>query len=334
MTNAVEVQGLVKTYNKGEIKALKGLDLVVPAGQVLGVLGPNGSGKTTAVSILSTLLIPDAGQGVVAGYDLLKEPNKVRESIGLSGQFAAVDEILTGFENLHMFARLYGMNNAEATSRAHELLEMFNLTDAGNRPAKGYSGGMRRRLDVAGALVARPRVIFLDEPTTGLDPQSRLGLWKTIRQLVADGASLLLTTQYLEEADHLADSIVVIDHGEEIAAGTADELKSQLGGDRIELTLEPGQSIEQAKSILVEHAIGEVQVDQTENSLLAPVAGGTKTLTKVLNELEAQGLGTVDAGLRRPTLDDVFLSLTGHTAEGDAAEADEAAEAANETEVA
>lgn len=331
MTNAVEVQGLVKTYNKGAITALNGLDLVVPAGQVLGVLGPNGAGKTTAVSILATLLIPDSGQGVVAGYDLLKEPNKVRESIGLSGQFAAVDEILTGFENLHMFGRLYGMSNAEATARANELLEMFNLTDAGGRSAKGYSGGMRRRLDVAGALVARPQVIFLDEPTTGLDPQSRLGLWKTIRQLVADGASLLLTTQYLEEADHLSDSIVVIDHGEEIAAGTADELKSQLGGDRIELTLEPGESIDQAKSILAEHAVGEVQVDQSENSLLAPVAGGTKTLTKVLNELEAHGLGTVDAGLRRPTLDDVFLSLTGHTAEGDAIEV---TGAADETEVA
>lgn len=331
MSNAVEVQGLVKTYNKGEIKALKGLDLVVPQGQVLGVLGPNGAGKTTAVSILSTLLIPDAGQGVVAGYDLLKEPNKVRENIGLSGQFAAVDEILTGFENLHMFGRLYGMSNSEATARAKELLAMFNLTDAGDRPAKGYSGGMRRRLDVAGALVARPQVIFLDEPTTGLDPQSRLGLWKTIRQLVADGASLLLTTQYLEEADHLADSIVVIDHGEEIAAGTADELKSQLGGDRVELTLSPGQSIEDAKSSLAQFASGEIQVNEDDAQLLFPVDGGTKTLTRVLNELESKNIETIDAGLRRPTLDDVFLSLTGHTAEGDPIELEEAAD---ETEVA
>lgn len=315
MSIAVDVTGLYKTYPKSEVPALAGLDLQIPAGEVLGVLGPNGAGKTTAVSILATLLEPDSGGGTIAGCDLIKQPAEVRKKIGLSGQFAAVDETLTGFENLYMFSRLYRMKAKAAEQRANELLEQFNLTDAASKVVKAYSGGMRRRLDVAGALVARPPVIFLDEPTTGLDPQSRLALWETIRNLVADGAALLLTTQYLEEADELSDQIVVIDRGQAIARGTAHELKSQVGGDRIEVTVGRADQFAAARECLTAYAVSEIQVDEPSLRLKIPIAGGTPVLTRALNDLEARGIELVDAGQRRPTLDDVFLALTGHQAE-------------------
>lgn len=312
---AVDVTGLVKTYDKGKVTALAGLDISVPPGQVLGLLGPNGAGKTTAVSILATLLDPDSGGGTVAGFDLLKQPGEVRKRIGLSGQFAAVDEALTGFENLFMFGRLYRLDKAAAKARADELLEHFGLTEAASRVVKTYSGGMRRRLDVAGALVARPPVIFLDEPTTGLDPPSRLDLWDTIRGLVADGAALLLTTQYLEEADQLSDQILVIDRGKAIAGGTSDELKAQVGGDRVEVTVRDIAQLSAAKDCLTPFAVGEIQIDEATGTLKVPIDGGTPILTRALNALEAAHVDLVDAGLRRPTLDDVFLALTGHAAE-------------------
>lgn len=320
MPPAVDVKGLVKTYDKGKVKALAGLDLQVDSGEVLALLGPNGAGKTTAVSIMATLLDPDSGGGTIAGFDVVKQPSEVRKHIGLSGQFAAVDEALTGYENLFMFSRLYRMNKAQAKVRATELLEEFDLTDAADRVVKTYSGGMRRRLDVAGALVARPPVIFLDEPTTGLDPTSRIELWKTIRGLVADGAALVLTTQYLEEADELSDNIVVIDKGQAIARGTADELKAQVGGDRIEVTLKRADQLQEARDCLGEFAVSEIQVDEATARLKVPIEGGTPVLTRALNKLEAAGIELVDAGQRRPTLDDVFLALTGHEAEESTAE--------------
>jgi len=309
MRPVIRAEGLVKRYK--EVTALDGLDLEVAEGQVLGLLGPNGAGKTTAVRILTTLLVPDGGRAEVAGIDVVADPNGVRSCIGLSGQYAAVDEHLTGFENLEMVGRLYRLGRKASRERARELLERFDLSEAGDRPVKTYSGGMRRRLDLAAALVARPAVLFLDEPTTGLDPRSRASMWEIIRELVEGGTTLLLTTQYLEEADRLADDIVVIDHGRAIARGTADQLKSQIGGERVELVVESVEHLAAVKETLVRVAVGDVVIDEQSRRVTAPVAGGSGALIDVLRSLDG-AVTILDVGLRRPTLDDVFLALTGH----------------------
>lgn len=313
MSDMVRAEGLVKRY--GSVVALDGLDLAVPGGTVLGLLGPNGAGKTTVVSILSTLLEPDEGTAVVAGADVRTQPEEVRRRIGLSGQYAAVDEVLTGYENLVMIGRLYRLGRERARQRADELLERFDLVEAGSRPVKTYSGGMRRRLDLAGALVAEPEVLFLDEPTTGLDPRSRIDLWDVIRELVARGATLLLTTQYMEEADQLADDILVIDRGTCIAQGTADQLKAQVGGERIDVTVADLESLGEARAALEKFAVGDIDITESSGKLAAPISGGAATLTDALRELDARGVALRDVGLRRPTLDDVFLALTGHRAD-------------------
>ncbi|WP_432180778.1 ATP-binding cassette domain-containing protein [Streptomyces sp. NBC_00063] len=313
MPGAIYAEGLVKTF--GDVRALDGVDLDVPEGTVLGLLGPNGAGKTTAVRCLTTLLTPDSGKAVVAGIDVLKHPNEVRRSIGLSGQFAAVDEYLTGRENLQMVGQLYQMKAKEAKARASELLERFNLADAADRTSKTYSGGMRRRLDLAAALVVSPPVMFMDEPTTGLDPRNRLQLWEVIQELVAGGTTLLLTTQYLEEADHLAHDICVIDHGRVIARGTSDQLKAQTGGERVELVVHEREHMTPAAEILAGFGKGETTVEQHTRKLTVPVTGGAKLLAEVIRELDTRGIEIDDIGLRRPTLDDVFISLTGHVAE-------------------
>ena len=314
MEATIHAEGLVKRF--GKVTALDGLDLSVHEGTVLGLLGPNGAGKTTVVSILTTLLEPDAGTAHVAGADVLRDPSSVRERIGLSGQYAAVDEHLTGYENLDMIARLYRLGRAPSRTRARELLEEFGLSHAGDRPVKTYSGGMRRRLDLAGALVARPSVLFLDEPTTGLDPRSRTDLWGVIRQLVDGGATLLLTTQYLEEADQLADEILVVDQGRAIARGTADQLKAQVGGERIEIVVSHKDDIGRAQAVLSRFGTGEMQLDLNGRGVTAPIDGGARTLRAVLEAIEQAGFEVSDVGLRRPTLDDVFLTLTGHVADG------------------
>ncbi|HMC37239.1 MAG TPA: ATP-binding cassette domain-containing protein [Actinomycetota bacterium] len=313
MTDMIRTSGLVKRF--GKVTALNGLDLSVPQGTILGLLGPNGAGKTTAVRILTTLLEPDGGTATVAGLDVCAEPDKVRERIGLSGQTAAVDEYLTGYENLEMVGRLYHLGAQKSRDRARELLERFDLTEAGDRPAKTYSGGMRRRLDLAAALVAAPDVLFLDEPTTGLDPFSRAQMWETIQELVRGGSTVLLTTQYMEEADRLADTVVVIDRGRMIAQGPPDQLKTRIGGERIEVVLADSAGIQQARSILSELSAGEIRVEPQTCTVTAAVTGGVDVLRQVLQLLKDRAIPVEDVGLRRPTLDDVFLSLTGHAAE-------------------
>jgi ABC-2 type transport system ATP-binding protein len=289
----------------------------VPAGTVLGLLGPNGAGKTTIVRVLSTLLRPDAGTARVVGVDVLARPAEVRRRIGLSGQYAAVDEYLTGYENLDMIGRLYHLGARRSRERARELLASFRLEDAADRPTKTYSGGMRRRLDLAGALVADPPVIFLDEPTTGLDPRGRTEMWDVIQTLVAGGTTLLLTTQYLVEADVLADEIVVIDHGRIIAQGTADQLKRQVGGERLELTVADVALLAGVEEALAPLGVGRPTVDDGRRSFVMPVSGGPEVLSEALRRLDERQVRLEDVGLRRPTLDDVFLALTGKTAEQD-----------------
>lgn len=311
---SIIAEELVKTYDKGTVRALDSLNLDVEEGTVLGVLGPNGAGKTTTVRILSTLLRPDSGRATVAGIDVIKSPEKVREVIGLSGQYAAVDEILTGYDNLVMFGQLYHLGKKNSVLRANELLERFGLTDAATRPIKTYSGGMRRRLDLAASLIVKPKVLFLDEPTTGLDPRGRQDMWGVIEDLVKEGVTLLLTTQYLEEADQLADEIAVIDTGKVIARGTSDALKKQVGGERLEVVVE-SQHVARTIEIVTSVAGIKPTFDEGIRQISAPVSTGSKALLDVLKSLDESGIHPLDIGLKRPSLDDVFLSLTGHSAE-------------------
>ena len=319
--NAIVAEGLVKIYRsrKSEVRALDGLDLTVAEGTVVGLLGPNGAGKTTTVRILATLLRPDSGHAAVAGLDIVRQAQQIRRLIGLSGQYAAVDENLTGRENLWLFGRLYHLPSAQARRRAEDLLEQFELADAADRVVKTYSGGMRRRLDLASALTGRPRILFLDEPTTGLDPRGRLGMWDVIRGLVREGVTLLLTTQYLEEADALANTIAVVDHGRIIARGTSDELKAQVGGERIEVVVHARDDITRAVGVLTDGVDGDHTIDEHMRKITVPARGGARRLAHVVRELDDAKIAIDDIALRRPTLDDVFLTLTGHTAEVGAA---------------
>lgn len=310
-TPAVVAEDLVKDF--GDVHALDRLNLVVDEGSVVGLLGPNGAGKTTTVRILSTLLRPTSGRAIVAGHDVVKQPDSVRRAIGVTGQYAAVDEYLTGYENLRMFGDLYHLNGKYVRQRTTELLERFDLADAADRPVRTYSGGMRRRLDLSASLIAKPRILFLDEPTTGLDPRSRMGMWDVIEDLVKEGTTVLLTTQYLEEADQLARNIVVIDHGRVIAEGTSDALKDAVGGDRVEISVQRADQAQAAATALQGLATGDVVIDERQVSV--PVSGGSKVLVDVIRALDAVGVEVDDLTLRRPTLDDVFLSLTGHHAE-------------------
>ncbi|QYF72741.1 ATP-binding cassette domain-containing protein [Cryobacterium sp. PAMC25264] len=313
----IEASGLTKTYKSktGPVHALAGLDLTVPRGTVKAILGPNGAGKTTVVKILTTLIRPDAGTAIVDGINVQDDPKAVRSIIGVSGQYAAVDENLTGFENLEMVGRLYHLGGAASRKRAQQLIDLFELTAAGNRPVKGFSGGMRRRIDLAGALVFNPKILFLDEPTTGLDPRSRIALWGVINKLVDDGTTVLLTTQYLEEADQLADSIAVIDDGRVIAEGTSDELKAQIGGHRVVVALVDAADSAAASEVLARYGAGEPQVSSDGRGLDVAVTDGPPALQHVLADLRTAGIDLHDAGMRRPTLDDVFLKLTGHKAD-------------------
>ncbi len=317
---AVSVKGLVKSY--GSVHALAGVDLEVAPGTVLGLLGPNGAGKTTIIRILTTLLRPDAGSARVAGLDVVEDAAALRERIGLAGQYAAVDENLTGLENLTMVGRLYGERRAAAKRRGEELLERFDLLDAAGRPTKTYSGGMRRRLDLAAALVAKPPVLFLDEPTTGLDPRSRLQLWETIEGLVADGTTVLLTTQYLDEADRLATEIAVIDHGKVLAGGTPDELKDRVGGERLEIRLQDSAQAQRAAEALA--SLGDEAPNVTDDLVTVGVRHRGGAIVDAVRRLDDAAVGVEDIALRRPTLDDVFLALTGHAAEADDAEGQDA----------
>jgi ABC-2 type transport system ATP-binding protein len=311
---SVIAEDLVKTYRNGAVRALDHLSLDVEEGTVLSVLGPNGAGKTTTVRILATLLAPDSGRASVAGIDVIKHPEKVREVIGLSGQYAAVDETLTGWDNLVMFGRLYHLNKNAAVKRAEELLEQFSLTESAKRPIKTYSGGMRRRLDLAASLIVKPKVLFLDEPTTGLDPRGRQEMWGVIEELVKGGVTLLLTTQYLEEADQLADDIIVIDHGKVIAHGTSDALKKEVGGERLEVVVEQS-SIPKTLEIVSRISGNQATLDEGLRRISAPVSTGSMALMEVLRSMDSEGIHALDVGLKRPSLDDVFMSLTGHAAE-------------------
>jgi ABC-2 type transport system ATP-binding protein len=311
---SVIAEDLVKTYRNGAVRALDHLSLDVEEGTVLSVLGPNGAGKTTCVRILATLLKPDSGRAMVGGIDVIKHPDKVREVIGLSGQYAAVDEILTGWDNLVMFGQLYHLGKKASIARAEELLERFSLTDSAKRPIKTYSGGMRRRLDLAASLIVKPKVLFLDEPTTGLDPRGRQEMWSVIEELVKGGVTLLLTTQYLEEADQLADEIAVIDHGKVIARGTSDVLKKQVGGERLEIVVE-AQNITKTMEVVASVSGNKATLDEGLRMISAPVSTGATALIETLRSLDAAGIHPLDVGLKRPSLDDVFLSLTGHAAE-------------------
>jgi ABC-2 type transport system ATP-binding protein len=321
---AISTRGIAKSF--GDVRALGGVDLDVPRGSVLGLLGPNGAGKTTFVRVLTTLLKPDAGTARVAGLDVVEEATELRERIGLAGQYAAVDENLTGLENLTMVGRLYGADRKSAKARGRELLERFDLVDAANRPVKTYSGGMRRRLDLAAALVAKPPVLFLDEPTTGLDPRSRLSLWAVIEGLVADGTTVLLTTQYLDEADRLANTIAVIDHGLLIAQGTSDELKDRVGGERLDVRLDDAADADAAVEVL---APMSDEPPSAEGGLVRVSMRTRKgAIVEAVRRLSEAGVGVDDLALRRPTLDDVFLTLTGHVAEEPPADPDKEGEEA------
>jgi ABC-2 type transport system ATP-binding protein len=323
----IEATGLTKKYRSksGPVHALAGLDLSVPRGTVTALLGPNGAGKTTVVKILTTLIRPDAGTAIVDGINVVRDPKAVRRIIGVSGQYAAVDENLTGFENLEMVGRLYHLGGTASRRRAQELIDLFELTAAGNRPVKGFSGGMRRRIDLAGALVINPKVLFLDEPTTGLDPRSRLALWDVIKNLVTGGTTVLLTTQYLEEADQLADDIAVIDEGRVIAEGTSDELKAQIGGHRVVVALVDATDAPVALQVLSRHGSGEASLDDDGRTIEVAVTEGPRALQNVLRDLGEARIALHDAGMRRPTLDDVFLQLTGHHAEAEQPDAESGA---------
>ena len=317
MSIAIQANNLVKKY--GEVTALDGLSLEVEQGTVFGLLGPNGAGKTTAVRVLTTLLSPDSGSAIVDGVDVLKDPVHAREIMGLSGQNASVDENLTGIENLIMLGRLFRLPKKEAVTRANDLLERFNLNYAAKRIVKTYSGGMRRRLDLAASLIAKPNILFLDEPTTGLDPRSRLMMWDVIQNLVNEGTTVLLTTQYLEEADQLAKKIAVIDKGKVIAQGSADELKTQVGGERIEVVVSPSQTQAAAQAL---HSMSSGKVVVEGEHVQVPVSGGGVKVVEAVRALDIAKIEIKEIQLRRPTLDDVFLSLTGHHAEEIKAEED------------
>jgi ABC-2 type transport system ATP-binding protein len=317
----IEAQGLRKRF--GDTVALDGLDLAVPGGVVLGVLGPNGAGKTTAVRILTTLTLPDAGIARVAGHHIVAEAHAVRRSIGVAAQSATLDEVLTGRQNLVMVGRLSGLRRRAAHARALELLEQLELAHAAERMVKEYSGGMRRRLDLAASLITRPPVLFLDEPTTGLDPVSRARMWRVIRELVAEGTPLLLTTQYLDEADELADRILVVDHGRAIAEGTAGELKAQVGGARVEVTLTERNAA--APAVIIAHVSGAIDVSHDGRRLRAPVANGAGVATAIVRALDADSIEVDDVQVHQPSLDDVFFALTGHGVEDEPVALDELA---------
>lgn len=312
MTAAIEAEGLVKTF--GKVRALDGIDMVAGEGSVFGLLGPNGAGKTTAIRILSTLLRPDSGRATVGGYDVVRQPGEVRRLIGLTGQYAAVDELLSGHENLYMIGRLLGYSAADARARAKELLEAFDLAEAATKLVKTYSGGMRRRLDLAASLVGRPRFLYLDEPTTGLDPRSRVELWGMIRDLVAGGTTVLLTTQYLDEADRLADEIVVIDHGRVIAAGTPQDLKTRVGGQVLQARPVDPMDLPATEKILITFCAEEDGIHNDGQTISVTVADRT-ALSQAVRQLDDAGIAIDDLSLRRPSLDEVFLALTGHVAE-------------------